>query len=81
MTALAMPPIVGFADYVSTLPVEGGSKPRDALREAYLDGELDGARSHAATAWVVKGRAAKLRPFLSIPPNHNASSRAANASL
>jgi hypothetical protein len=23
---------------------------------AYLDGEADGARSYAATAWVVKGR-------------------------
>jgi hypothetical protein len=26
------------------------------VKLAYLDGEADGARSYAATAWVVKGR-------------------------
>jgi len=46
----------GFAEYVSTLSTEGRSKLRDAVRLAYLDGEVDGARSYAATAWVVKGR-------------------------
>jgi SAM-dependent methyltransferase len=46
----------GFAEYVGTLSIEGKSKLRDALRSAYLDGEADGARSYAATAWVVKGR-------------------------
>jgi SAM-dependent methyltransferase len=46
----------GFAEYVSTLSMEGRSKFREALRLAYLDGEIDGARSYAASAWVVKGR-------------------------
>jgi ubiquinone/menaquinone biosynthesis C-methylase UbiE len=45
-----------FAEYVSTLSIEGICKLRDAVRLAYLDGEIDGARSYAATAWVVKGR-------------------------
>jgi ubiquinone/menaquinone biosynthesis C-methylase UbiE len=45
-----------FAEYVSTLSIEGRSKLRDAVRLAYLDGEIDGVRSYAATAWVVKGR-------------------------
>ena len=45
-----------FAEYVSTLSIEGRSKLRDAVRLAYLDGDIDGARSYAATAWVVKGR-------------------------
>ena len=42
-------------EYVSTLSI-GKTKLRDAVRLAYLDGETDGARSYAATAWVVKGR-------------------------
>jgi SAM-dependent methyltransferase len=46
----------GFAEYVSTLSNEERCKLRDALRLAYLDGEIDGARSYAASAWVVKGR-------------------------
>lgn len=46
----------GFAEYVGTLSIEGKNKLRDALRLAYLDGEIDGARSYAATAWVVRGR-------------------------
>jgi SAM-dependent methyltransferase len=45
-----------FAEYVSTLSVEGKGKLRDALRLAYLDGDVDGPRSYAATAWTVKGR-------------------------
>jgi len=32
------------------------SNLRDAVRSAYLDGESDGPRSYAATAWVVKGK-------------------------
>jgi hypothetical protein len=28
---------------------------REAVQLAYLDGEIDGPRSYAATAWVVKG--------------------------
>jgi len=58
-----------FADYWA--PVEGAEGPaaaylhtltdaakaslREAVRSAYLDGDLDGPRSYAATAWVVKG--------------------------
>jgi hypothetical protein len=45
-----------FAEYVSTLSIEGKGKLRDALRLAYLDGDVDGPRSYAATAWVAKGR-------------------------
>jgi SAM-dependent methyltransferase len=45
-----------FAEYVSTLSIEGRSELRDAVRLAYIDGEVDGERSYAATAWVVKGR-------------------------
>ena len=45
-----------FAEYVGTLAIEEKSKLREALRLAYLDGDTDGARSYAATAWVVKGR-------------------------
>jgi SAM-dependent methyltransferase len=45
-----------FAEYVSTLSIEGRSNLREAVRLAYIDGEVDGARSYAATAWVVKGR-------------------------
>jgi SAM-dependent methyltransferase len=45
-----------FAEYVSTLSIEGRSKLRGAVRLAYIDGDIDGARSYAATAWVVKGR-------------------------
>lgn len=45
------------AEYVGTLSAQMKAKLRDALRLAYLDGEADGARSYAATAWAVKGRA------------------------
>jgi SAM-dependent methyltransferase len=45
-----------FAEYVGTLSPEEKSRLRDAVRVAYVDGEPDGPRSHAATAWVVKGR-------------------------
>ncbi len=31
------------------------NRVRDAVREAYLDGEPDGPRSYAATAWAVAG--------------------------
>jgi hypothetical protein len=43
------------ADYVGTLSADAKAKLRDAVELAYLDGEADGARSYAATAWVVKG--------------------------
>jgi ubiquinone/menaquinone biosynthesis C-methylase UbiE len=45
------------ADYVATLGVEAKATLRDTVKLAYLDGEADGPRSYAATAWVVKGTA------------------------
>ncbi len=44
------------AAYVSSLDANAKASLRDVVRLAYLDGEADGARSYAATAWVVKGR-------------------------
>ena len=44
------------AAYVGTLDVNAKARLRDMVRLAYLDGEADGVRSYAATAWVVKGR-------------------------
>jgi SAM-dependent methyltransferase len=43
------------ADYVGTLDVDAKARLQDAVEQAYLDGDPDGARSYAATAWVVKG--------------------------
>jgi len=43
------------AEYVSTLHADDRARLREAVKQAYLDGEPDGARSYAATAWVVKG--------------------------
>ena len=45
------------ADYVSTLDPKTKAKLRGMVKLAYLDDEEDGARSYAATAWVVKGKA------------------------
>jgi len=44
------------AEYVATLGEPARSKLREAVRLAYLDGDPDGPRSYAATAWAVKGR-------------------------
>jgi hypothetical protein len=44
-----------IADYLHSLDPETKGKVREAVRRAYLDGEADGARSHAATAWAVRG--------------------------
>jgi hypothetical protein len=44
------------AEYVGTLSTDAKARLRDVVRLAYLDGEGDGPRSYAATAWVVKGR-------------------------
>jgi SAM-dependent methyltransferase len=41
--------------YVASLNGGEQAKLRDMVRLAYLDGEPDGARSYAATAWAVKG--------------------------
>jgi SAM-dependent methyltransferase len=45
------------AEYVSTLDSEARTKLRHMVELAYLEGEADGPRSYAATAWVVKGKA------------------------
>jgi hypothetical protein len=44
-----------LADYVSSLSADVRLRVRHAVELAYLDGEADGPRSYAATAWVVKG--------------------------
>lgn len=44
------------AEYVRTLGADARVRLRDMVRLGYLDGEADGGRSYAATAWVVKGR-------------------------
>jgi ubiquinone/menaquinone biosynthesis C-methylase UbiE len=43
------------AEYVGSLDLDGAERLRKAVRLAYLDGEADGPRSYAATAWVVIG--------------------------
>jgi SAM-dependent methyltransferase len=43
------------AEFVGSLDGDARSKLREAVYLAYLDGEADGPRSYAATAWVVKG--------------------------
>jgi len=45
-----------IAEYVATLDEPARARLRDAVRLAYLDGDPDGARSYAATAWAVRGR-------------------------
>jgi SAM-dependent methyltransferase len=45
-----------FAEYLNTLSMDGKNNLREALRLAYTDGEEDGPRSYASTAWVVRGR-------------------------
>lgn len=44
-----------FAEYVRTVVPELKQRLREAVRSAYLDGDTDGDRSYAATAWAVKG--------------------------
>lgn len=44
-----------IAEYVGLLDSKAKSALRGAVRLAYLDGEDDGPRSYAATAWVVRG--------------------------
>jgi ubiquinone/menaquinone biosynthesis C-methylase UbiE len=46
-----------IAEYVGTLNPVMKAAIRDKVRQAYLDGGPNDARSYAATAWVVKGRA------------------------
>ena len=44
------------AAYVRTLDPQAKATLRGMVELAYLNGEPDGARSYAATAWVVKGK-------------------------
>ena len=44
------------AEYVTSLDPDVQVRLREMVRLAYLDGEADGSRSYAATAWVVRGR-------------------------
>lgn len=44
------------AGYVGKLEHNAKALLREAVRRAYQDGDDDGPRSYAATAWVVKGR-------------------------
>lgn len=44
-----------IAAFVRSLDRAAHAKLRDAVRLAYLDGEIDGPRSYAATAWVARG--------------------------
>lgn len=44
-----------LAQYVGGLTLQDAKRLRQAVQLAYLDGEADGPRSYAATAWVVKG--------------------------
>ena len=43
------------ADYVAGLDPDAVGRLREHVRRAYLDGEPDGPRSYAATAWAVRG--------------------------
>ncbi len=45
-----------MAEYVQTLTPEAKVVLNDKVRLAYVDGEPDGPRSFAATAWVVRGK-------------------------
>ena len=45
-----------YAGYLATLTDEAKQTLRRLIEAAYLDGEPDGLRSYAATAWAVKGR-------------------------
>lgn len=45
-----------LAAYVGGLSTDGRARLRALVQRAYLDGERDGPRSYAATAWAVKGR-------------------------
>jgi SAM-dependent methyltransferase len=43
------------AEYMATLDDAQKDRLREVVRAAYLDGEADGPRSYAATAWAVTG--------------------------
>ena len=43
------------AEYMATLDSDQKERLRNVVRAAYLDGDPDGPRSYAATAWAVRG--------------------------
>lgn len=43
------------AEYIATLAPTARAELREAVRLAYVDGDVDGPRSYAAVAWAVKG--------------------------
>jgi ubiquinone/menaquinone biosynthesis C-methylase UbiE len=45
------------AEYLNALSIDHQYKLKGAIERAYLDGEPDGIRSYAATAWAVRGTA------------------------
>jgi SAM-dependent methyltransferase len=51
------------AQYVGTLAADARMTLQKMVRLAYLDGEDDGPRSYAATAWVVKGKVPSETPI------------------
>jgi SAM-dependent methyltransferase len=54
-------PVIGkdgpIPAYVSTLDAGQRDRLREAIRDAYIDGEADGPRSYIAVAWAVAGLA------------------------
>ena len=44
-----------IAAFVGSLDGAAKVRLREAVQSAYLDGEKDGPRSYAATAWVIRG--------------------------
>lgn len=50
------------AEYVVKLAAETRAVLKDAVRRAYLDGDVDGPRSFVAVAWAVKGRVPEMTP-------------------
>ena len=47
------------AEYMATLDAAQKQRLREVVRAAYLDGEADGPRSYAATAWAARGTVPK----------------------
>jgi SAM-dependent methyltransferase len=56
------------AAYVSSLEPNAKAKLRNMVERAYLNGDADGARSYAATAWVVRGKVPTTPADSSPPP-------------
>ena len=57
MTTANWPPKMFPSEPLSrALDADTRTKLKNMVGLAYLDGESDGARSYAATAWVVKGK-------------------------